>query len=70
MNIGIYALASGALLLCAAAFTHPALAADDEHKLLAPGDIAWGLAPSSIPKGAQAAALDGDPSKEVHSFFA
>lgn len=35
-----------------------------EHKLLAPQDIEWGPAPPSLPAGAQAALLYGDPGKE------
>ena len=41
----------------------PALAADD-HNVLAPDDIKWTPAPASLPKGAQAAVLYGDPSKD------
>ena len=35
-----------------------------EHKLFAPQDIMWGPAPPSLPPGAQAAVLYGDPGKE------
>jgi quercetin dioxygenase-like cupin family protein len=35
-----------------------------EHKLISPQDIMWGRAPLSLPHGAQAAVLYGDPSKE------
>jgi quercetin dioxygenase-like cupin family protein len=35
-----------------------------EHKLIAPQDIKWGPAPPSIPPGAQAAVIYGDPGKE------
>ena len=35
-----------------------------EHKLISPQDINWGPAPSSLPPGAQAAVLYGDPGKE------
>ena len=35
-----------------------------EHKLFAPQDIKWGAAPPSVPLGAQAAVLFGDPGKE------
>ena len=38
--------------------------ADDAHKLVAPGDVAWKPAPKSLPAGAEAAVLFGDPSKE------
>jgi len=36
----------------------------DEHKLVAPHEIQWGPAPPSVPPGAQAAVLYGDPGKE------
>ena len=35
-----------------------------EHKLISPQDIKWGPAPPSVPSGAQAAVLYGDPSKQ------
>src|SRR5919107_6041149 len=41
----------------------PALAADD-HNVLSPNDVKWVPGPASIPKGAQAAVLYGDPSKD------
>ena len=49
----------GALVCC---FT-PAVAMDD-HTVLKPNDVKWGPGPASIPKGAQAAAIYGDASKE------
>ena len=39
-----------------------------EHKVISPQDIKWGPAPPSLPAGAQAAVLYGDPGKE--SLFA
>jgi quercetin dioxygenase-like cupin family protein len=33
------------------------------HVLMAPADMKWGPAPPSLPAGAQAAVLSGDPSK-------
>ena len=35
-----------------------------EHKVISPLDIKWGPAPPSLPAGAQAAVLYGDPGKE------
>jgi quercetin dioxygenase-like cupin family protein len=35
-----------------------------EHKLVSLQDIKWGPAPPSVPSGAQAAVLYGDPSKQ------
>jgi quercetin dioxygenase-like cupin family protein len=40
-----------------------------EHKLTPPQDIKWGPAPPSVPAGAQAAVLYGDPSKEGMFVF-
>ena len=36
----------------------------DGHSIIAPEEIKWGRAPPSIPTGAQAAVLYGDPGKE------
>src|SRR3954454_16644892 len=41
----------------------PAVAMDD-HKVLTPNEVQWSPGPASIPKGAQAAAIYGDASKE------
>ena len=38
--------------------------AQDGSKILSPQDIEWGAAPASLPAGAQAAVLYGDPGKE------
>jgi quercetin dioxygenase-like cupin family protein len=54
---------SAAILALACAFVLPASAAD-EHKVLTPQDVKWSPGPPSIPKGAEAAVLFGDPSKE------
>ena len=54
---------SGAVVLAVFASTGLATAADD-HKVLTPSDVKWGPAPPSIPKGAQAAAIYGDASKD------
>jgi quercetin dioxygenase-like cupin family protein len=35
-----------------------------EHKVISPQDIKWGPAPPSVPAGAQAAVLYGDPGKD------
>ena len=51
------------LVLSALACLTPA-SAMDEHTVLTPNDVKWGPAPASIPKGAQAAAIYGDASKE------
>src|SRR5262249_20330715 len=40
-----------------------------EHKLIPPKDITWGPAPPSVPAGAQAAVLYGDPGKEGMFVF-
>ena len=36
----------------------------EDHKLIPAQDIKWGSAPPSVPPGAQAAVLYGDPGKE------
>ena len=50
-------------LLVASAFALPVSAADD-HKMFTAQDVKWSPGPASIPKGAEAAVLYGDPSKE------
>jgi quercetin dioxygenase-like cupin family protein len=57
-------LATGlaALLLAAPAATTGQAA--DAHKVVAAQDIKWAAAPPSIPPGAQAAVLYGDPAKD------
>ena len=47
----------GAILQVAAAQTN-------DHAVVTTKDITWGNAPASLPLGAQAAALEGDPAKE------
>ncbi len=39
-------------------------AAHPNHKIFEPEQVAWGAGPASLPAGAQAAVLYGDPSKE------
>lgn len=56
-------LKSSAVVLSALVCAIPAAAMDD-HKILTPNDVKWGPGPASLPKGAQAAALYGDASKE------
>jgi quercetin dioxygenase-like cupin family protein len=51
-----------AALLIAAPAAAPAQTAD--HKIVTPQEVKWGAAPPSIPPGAQAAVLYGDPGKE------
>ena len=59
----LQSLAIGIVGLAAAAPTAPAQTMDG-HKVVSPQEIKWGPAPPSIPPGAQAAVLDGDPGKE------
>ena len=53
-------VAAAAMLLAASA----GAPAQDAHKIVPAQEVKWGPAPPSIPPGAQAAALYGDPSKE------
>ena len=60
-NLG--SAAAAAMLLFAAPATAPAQTMDG-HKVISPQEIKWGPAPPSIPPGAQAAVLYGDPGKD------
>jgi Cupin domain. len=56
MMIGVVAVA-GAVSTAAAQTT-------DAHTIVSPSDIKWGPAPASLPSGAEAVTMYGDPSKE------
>ncbi|MDK1493790.1 cupin domain-containing protein [Sinorhizobium sp. 7-81] len=53
----------GTAALAASLFVVPAQAGE-KHVLVSPDNIQWGPAPPVLPKGAQAAVLFGDPTKE------
>jgi quercetin dioxygenase-like cupin family protein len=55
---------SAAALIGLAALPGAAGEKASDHAVLAPSDINWGTAPPSLPAGAQAAVLYGDPGKE------
>lgn len=54
----VSAIAAGALIAAATADS------TQEHSIVSPQQIKWGSAPASIPAGAEASVLYGDPSKE------
>jgi quercetin dioxygenase-like cupin family protein len=54
---------AAALALACAALALPASAADN-HTIVAANEVKWSPGPASMPKGAEAAVLFGDPSKE------
>jgi quercetin dioxygenase-like cupin family protein len=54
---------AAALALACAALALPASAADN-HTIVAANEVTWSPGPASMPKGAEAAVLFGDPSKE------
>jgi len=55
--------AAVAVMLLAAPATAPAQTMD-AHKIVSPQEIKWAPGPASLPPGAEAAVLYGDPSKE------
>jgi quercetin dioxygenase-like cupin family protein len=57
-TIAIGVIASASLALTASAQTMAG------HTIISAKEIKWGPAPASLPPGAQAAMLDGDPGKE------
>ena len=52
----------GSVMCVAVPFTATAQSMD--HQLISPNEVKWGAAPPSVPAGAQAAVLYGDPGKE------
>ena len=63
MKIAFSALAMSAVILAGAASTAPAETME-AHKIVSAQEITWGPGPASIPPGAAAAVLFGDPTKE------
>jgi quercetin dioxygenase-like cupin family protein len=63
MKIAVPTLALGVVALAGVAATAPAETMD-EHKVVAPDEIEWAPAPASLPPGAEAAVLFGDPGEE------
>jgi quercetin dioxygenase-like cupin family protein len=57
-------LTISALAICATAGMAAAPLQAQEHVMLAPDEIEWQAGPASIPDGAEAAVLYGDPSTE------
>ena len=63
MKAALQTLAIGVVAVASVAPTASAQTMD-EHKIVSAQEIKWGPAPPSIPPGAQAAVLYGDPGKE------
>jgi quercetin dioxygenase-like cupin family protein len=63
MKVALPVLTSVIVVACAGMVSAP-VQAMDEHKVITPQDIRWKPGPASIPPGAEAAVLYGDPSKE------
>jgi quercetin dioxygenase-like cupin family protein len=57
-------LVGAALALSTAVRSQPALAEEPAHKIIAADAVEWKAAPASLPAGAQAAVLYGDPAKD------
>ena len=64
MKIALRTLAIGIAGLGAVSIA-PADTMMDPHKLITPQEIKWGPGPASLPPGAEAAALYGDPTKDA-----
>jgi len=62
LRITAVALASAAALTALAIASSDAQS--DDHKMLTAPEIKWGPGPASLPKGAEAVVLYGDPTKE------
>ncbi len=59
---GLLSILVGSTLLAAIPFSAGAQHMD--HQLITPDEMKWGAAPPSVPAGAQAVVLYGDPAKE------
>ena len=57
------ALVATVALLLVGTVSRVGLGQAKDHGLIAPNDVLWGPAPASLPAGAQAALLEGDPAK-------
>jgi hypothetical protein len=62
MKLAFAVLATSVIVIAGASAV--ASQTTDAHKIVSAQDIKWGPAPPSIPPGAQAAVLYGDPTKE------
>src|SRR5690606_367258 len=64
MNImNIHRLGAALIPLTVMISCGAAAIADEAHKVISPDTTKWGPAPPSLPKGAEAAVLFGDPGK-------
>jgi quercetin dioxygenase-like cupin family protein len=61
MNRKLVVFTIGAVLACGSAALAEMI---DTHRLVLPQDIKWGPVPPSLPAGAEAAVLYGDPTQE------
>jgi quercetin dioxygenase-like cupin family protein len=57
-------LVGAALALSTAVRSQPGLAEEPAHKIITTDAVEWKAAPASLPAGAQAAVLYGDPAKD------
>lgn len=62
IRITAFALASAAALTALAISSNDARS--DDHKMLTAAEIKWGPGPASLPPGAEAVVLYGDPTKD------
>ena len=54
----------GVVLLVVGTASHSGFSQGKDHGFTTPAEVTWGPAPGSLPSGAQAALLEGDPAKE------
>ena len=64
LKAGLRIVVGVAAILLAVAATAPKALAQDRHVTIAADDVKWSPAPPSIPAGAQAAVLYGNPGKD------
>ena len=64
MKVAFPVLLTSVIAVASAGMVSAPAQAMDEHKVISPQEITWKPGPASIPPGAEAAVLYGDPTKE------
>ena len=63
MRRTLFAATAAAAFVCASVVTSTQPSETKAHVMVTPSAVIWGPGPASVPAGAQAAVLEGDPAK-------